>query len=290
MNKTKNVDLTFLLKINVESLNKKKFSDNIEFKQENNFYSFSDKKEYSNSNSNFIKTTNIQDILTNDVLKQEKTDIFFEKNDDIITMLEYIKGETSLEKSDLKCFWCRHSFDTNPISCPINYNNNQLEKNYYSQITKDRYIIKENIDNEKYDCALKNLKDINDKNKGINLVKKDFYISDGVFCSYNCCLAFINDNKHNCFYSNSKSLLLNIYRNIYGKDKKLFPSPSWRLLKDYGGNASIEQFRECFNNVNYIEINKISEIKDSLFEPKSNKPIFKPFGIFYTCSISNNSY
>jgi hypothetical protein len=283
-NKTKNIDLTFLLKINVESLNKKKFSDIGESNQENNFY-FSEKKEYSNLNF-----TNIEDILTNDALKEEKADIFFEKNDDIITMLEYVKGENS-EKSVIKCFWCRHSFDTDKISCPINYNNNQLEKNYYSEITKDRYVIKENIDNDKYDCTLKKLKDINSKNKGINLVKKDFYMSDGVFCSYNCCLAFINDNKHNCFYSNSKSLLLNIYRNLYGKDKKLFPAPSWRLLKDYGGNATIEQFRECFNNVNYTEINKITEKIDSSFVSKSNTPVFKPFGIFYTCSIiSNNSY
>ena len=123
-NKTKNIDLTFLLKINVESLNKKKFSDIGESNQENNFY-FSEKKEYSNLNF-----TNIEDILTNDALKEEKADIFFEKNDDIITMLEYVKGENS-EKSVIKCFWCRHSFDTDKISCPINYNNNQLEKNYY---------------------------------------------------------------------------------------------------------------------------------------------------------------
>lgn len=280
MNKTKNVDLTFLLKINADLLNKKKFSVESSNEEDNFFKISSDKKDNVNF-TNATNTTNIQDILTNDVLKEEKIDIFFEKNDDIITMIDYIKGECIPEKTDVKCFWCRHSFETNPISCPINYKNNQLEKNYYSEITKDRYIIKENIDNEKYNYTLKNLIDLNSKNKGINLVKKDYYMSDGIFCSYNCCLAFINDNKHNCFYSNSKSLLLNIYRDIYGKNKKLLPAPSWRLLKEYGGTASIEQFRECFNNVNYTEINKITEIKI---------PNFKPFGIFYTCSISNNSY
>ena len=281
MNKMKNIDLTFLIKINSDILNKKKFNDKMVESFYTSFNQISPKNEF--VNTGFKNITNIQDILTNDVLQEEHNDTFFEKNNNIVTMIDYIPEN---EKTDLNCFWCRHSFDTSPISCPINYKNNQLEKNYYSEITKDRYIIKENIDNEKYEYTLKNLKTLNEKNKGINLVKNDFYISDGIFCSYNCCLSFINENKYNSFYANSKSLLLNIYRNIYGKDRKLIPAPSWRLLKDYGGVMTIEQFRKCFNNTKYIEINKITDLDNKEYKI----PSFRPFGIFYTCSISNNSY
>ena len=43
--------------------------------------------------------------------------------------------------------------------------------------------------------------------------KKDYYITDGIFCSFNCCLAFIN-NTNDKLYHDSLNLLLQ-YNNAY---------------------------------------------------------------------------
>lgn len=258
-----------------------------------------------NSLSNLVNVTNINDIFLrnnnsntnlNSAKKSEvdntenfKKNNYREDEDEIkniITMQDFYSGNIIPDKTDINCFWCRHGFDNRPISCPINYKNNQLEKKYYSEITKDKYIIKENIDNEKYAYFSNKIdldksdndknESINVKNKGIKLVEKNYYISDGIFCSFNCCLAFINENKNNNFYNNSKSLLLNIYSNLGGCVEKLIPAPSWRILKKYGGSMEIEEFRNTFNTSTFVEINTISEFLK-----------FKTLGFYYTSNIGN---
>lgn len=197
----------------------------------------------------------------------------------IITMQDYLSGDFLPKNTDICCFWCRHQFEGIPLGCPITYKNNQIEKNYYSEITKDNYIIKENIDNDRFKITKNNISFPDYKTKGIKLVEKNYFISDGIFCSFNCCLAFINDNKGNSLYDNSKSLLLHIYHNIGGSVDELIPAPSWRLLKVYGGQLSIEHFRKSSSTNLYKQINVIYDM-----------PKFKPIGFYFTSSIVSNSY
>lgn len=140
------------------------------------------------------------------------------------------------------CYWCKNPFETRPIGCPIKYIPNQAVKRYYSHISKDTYTIKENITDEG---------DISD-NGDVDLKRGDYYETDGVFCSFNCCSAYIQDNKHNSTYNNSMHLLRKIYTDITGiKNTFIVPAPSWRTLDQYGGFMNIVKFREGFNKIEY---------------------------------------
>ena len=95
---------------------------------------------------------------------------------------------------------------------------------------------------------------------------KEYYITDGIFCSFNCCLAFIKDNWYNSMYSNSETLLNQIYNKLFNNTQKFLEAPSWRLLKDYGGGLTIQEFRQSFNKIEYIDNN------DYLIEYPKCKP------------------
>lgn len=178
-----------------------------------------------------------------------------------------------------KCYWCRHSFSSAPIGCPIRYVSSKAIKTYHSEVTKDNYTIKENITKYK-ENLLSNTDLFNNKNKSnIIITKEEYYETDGVFCSFNCCKAFIGDNKHNILYDKSDNLLIKLYGDMNTisnlKNIKINPAPSWRLLKEYGGTLSIEEFRNNFNKALYDFHGVIK-----------SQNLFKPIGMLYEEKIN----
>jgi hypothetical protein len=103
--------------------------------------------------------------------------------------------------------------------------------------------------------------------------KTGIYQTEGIFCSFNCCLAYINDYSDKMTYKHSRHLLMKMYIDIFkpGTIKPLYPSPHWRLLADYGGNLTIEEFRNSFQNSLYIDKNCLL----------STIPRIKPLGKVY---------
>ena len=164
------------------------------------------------------------------------------------------------------CFWCRHPFNTLPIGCPINYIPTQVEKKYDSRISRNVYTIKQNI-TSKHREQIKNT-------ENINLVMGEYYETDGVFCSFNCCQAWIIENKHNRLYDNSTMLLIKLYNTIMNtKILVISPAPHWRNLEQYGGYLNIISFRENFNKIDYEHHGMIRPIPKfysvgTLFEEK----------------------
>lgn len=160
------------------------------------------------------------------------------------------------------CFWCRNPFECRPIGCPIKYISPQVTKRYYSHISKDTYVIKENVTKVKQDM-------INDENISCN--KGEYYETDGVFCSFNCCKAYIDDNKHNRLYDESMMLLTKMYNNIMNtKSIVITPAPHWRTLEHYGGHLNIIQFRDSFNKIDYDCHGNTRPV-----------PIFQPIGTLF---------
>lgn len=156
-------------------------------------------------------------------------------------------------KCKYKCFWDRNNIPENiqPIGCPIKYVPSKITKSYHSEISKEKYTIVENVTDKK----AKNLKI--KKDPRIAIEQKSYYQTDGIFCSFNCCMAYIQapENKHNSLYRHSASLLLKMYNDLNPDEKmvEIASAPHWRTLEEFGGYLNIEQFRESFNKVNYVD-------------------------------------
>lgn len=208
--------------------------------------------------------TSIIDVIE----KQEETHISFvdEKNDKcFITMLDWINNEKFHQSTDIACYWCKHQFSTKPLGCPIKFINNRIEKSYVSHITKDRYYMKENLTKTKLASVL----DLKSDSYDITPVETEYYLTDGIFCSFNCIIAFIKDQAHDAFYNESKMLTYNMYREVVGKTaSKIKSAPHWRLLKMFGGPFTIDDFRKSFNLFEYEECSFHMKTLSKIFKEK----------------------
>jgi hypothetical protein len=153
------------------------------------------------------------------------------------------------------CFWCRHSFETLPLGCPIDFIPTAATKKYISCINNDTYKILENISDVQKSRT-------SESDKSLSFEPRNYYTSDGIFCSFNCCQAYINDNSKMTLYQNSSFLLIRIYLifleaytptsiDLKKENISINPASHWRTLLPYGGSLSIEEFRSSFNKIIY---------------------------------------
>lgn len=187
-----------------------------------------------NSNITKIDELNSRDTFFHSFIDESKKHC--------ITMLDSItKGRITSNY----CFWCRHHFLTTPIGCPINYVPSKITQTLVSDVSKEQYYIYQDITSKQRENV----------SSEFNTKINEYYETDGSFCSFNCCLSYIQDNIHKPIYSNSKYLLTKMYADLYGVNeiKKINPAPSWRLLREYGGFMDIQEFRDSFTNYIYID-------------------------------------
>lgn len=117
--------------------------------------------------------------------------------------------------TNIKCWWCRNNFNTSPIGIPISH-----------------YIKKDNNDNDIH-----------------------VFEVEGNFCSFSCCKAYLLQELPNVYYKNSISLLSYLYKLYFNKTIDIEPSPSWKLLKEYGGVINITEYRDKISKFSLIENN-----------------------------------
>ena len=83
----------------------------------------------------------------------------------------------------------------------------------------------------------------------------------GIFCSYECCEAYNIDLNDECVYKRS-SLLKYHYYKTYGEFKNIIKAQDWKILKEFGGNVNINDFRSSFtkneDDYNYLKPPMIS--------------------------------
>jgi len=82
------------------------------------------------------------------------------------------------------------------------------------------------------------------------------YSTDGVFCSFNCVKAYINDKERlNVMYKRSHVLLGHMICDMNGhvSPVTIDPAPDKCLLIEYGGYMTEEQYRHCFDRMLYTE-------------------------------------
>lgn len=159
------------------------------------------------------KITKISDLCNKDLqLTNDLKDNYTVK----ISSLHFIKKKF--------CFWDRNEFSNHPVYCPIKQKKSVDIKEYVSTINGKPYKIQDTINTEN---------------------NEEFFV-DGVFCSLECCMAFIIENSNQIFYRDSEMLLKYIYNT-----HKINSAHHWRLLEQYGGNMTIEQFRKSCSNISY---------------------------------------
>lgn len=159
----------------------------------------------------------------------------------------------------LSCFWCRNNIPKGikPLGCPVRYVPHQIIDSYYSEISKDNYVIKENIPvdimNRLLSLHVSPCQKKEEKKNNIILFENGYYILEGGFCSFNCCVAFIDENSEECLYKHSYTLLLQLYEDLFKEEiQEILPAPHWKKLIEYGGDLNIESFREGFNKIIYV--------------------------------------
>lgn len=180
-----------------------------------------------------------------------------------VSMIDHTTN-TNVNMLNYSCFWCRHPFSTVPIGCPISYIPRKLSRKYVSVMNQNNYEINEDTLLEKLEGGVENVTLTSDE---------PYYQTDGIFCSFNCCTAFINDNKTKQLYFNSYMLLVKMYNDMFKKPiTKIMSAPDWRLLKQYGGHLSISEFRSSFDNSEYKSHGTMRDVKmvsvGTLYEKK----------------------
>lgn len=187
---------------------------------------------YSLVNTPLIDTSQIPpDATTIHTLSQSQST---KSSQQILDEHSVVSMDTAITTQTLQpgfCFWCRHSFTTPAIGCPLTYYPKQVSKMCTSEITKEKYVTRQDIpfyeSMGEHDTS-------------------PYYETDGVFCSFNCCFAFIRDNRHDPRYMSSAMLLHHLYATTQPVKQQLHPAPHWRLLQEYGGPLTIDEFRKSF--------------------------------------------
>jgi hypothetical protein len=179
--------------------------------------------------------------------------------------------------SRIRCHWDHHTFDNaqlNHVVCPLNYTPKQVAIKGQNEIstrlgevnstTINSFMIKENISKYKDIANLKEERCL----KNLIEVTSGYYETDGVFCSPECCLAFINNEKSKAGgskYIDSERLL----HSMLDLTQRILPANHYRLLEKYGGKLTIEQFRNNNKSVKY-EYHGTTVLISHLFEKKLN--------------------
>lgn len=180
----------------------------------------------------------------------------------VVTMKTFMFNEDLPTTTAVYCFWCRHPFHYRPIGCPIDFISDRMTKSYHSEITKEKYMLRENVTKQQLNDLVAELGEQQRNQYTIEntyeLQSRNYYLIDGLFCSFNCCLAFIQANKTNPLYLYSEAYLVKIYYDVFGEHcGPLHPAPSWRLLKNYGGHMTIDDYRKNFYKVEYQNVDNI---------------------------------
>ena len=161
-----------------------------------------------------------------------------------------------LRSTDVSCFWCKHNcFKSSPIglsSCV--FMADKVTKVYHSEITKDKYEITENLTSTRKKRIEKLMENHKSKFSVLDNHSR-YFIVDGVYCSFNCCKAFIMSVQREDFYKHSQNLLNIMYRQVFDQaTTNIEIAPDWRLLNIFGGPLTIQEFRKSFNNMRFNDI------------------------------------
>ena len=182
---------------------------------------------------------------------------------------------------NIPCFYCRRNFENIPLGIPVKYypslyilNDNSLQTSKYSFNYKENTIKLNKNERERLLNILTNNPDIVYENKyetkeqkrEHKIITKNFFETDGIVCSFNCMVSFIEENSNNPLYQNSYNYSYLMYKHIFGDypSQPFIRSPSWKLRKEYGGPLTDEDYSKYIQSIPIIESKQIKTINNNI--------------------------
>jgi hypothetical protein len=163
----------------------------------------------------------------------------------VLTMVDIHHGrDVAPSSSSISCFWCRHPFSHPPLGCPVGYVSQRTEKK-----EQERHL-RENVPEDVFER-------IHSRLIMSTVISRPYYITDGVFCSFPCCLAFIDDRRHDPLYRDSSMLLRQMFYSVFDLGATFIKAPSWRLLTTYGGPLTIQEYRKGLSSTHYVDCDHV---------------------------------
>jgi hypothetical protein len=153
---------------------------------------------------------------------------------------DFIENNEWLDRTDVCCWWCCHSFNTIPVGLPIDYDKNQSKKFIVKGIfCSFACMIAYGQNDRKKDEKFKSLTNFLYKKitGGLQVVSKE---------SYKCHLnSLLKDDMFGSVKDENTKLIRNEYIDSLANlvDSPLKPAPPRCALKMFGGRLTIDEFR-----------------------------------------------
>jgi hypothetical protein len=142
------------------------------------------------------------------------------------------------------CWWCRTTFTTRPIGCPLLYS-------VATGIEKERF--EKHLTLNNWSNRLRTDEEGEGREGLDHRHQNDFFEVEGVFCSFCCCKSYVLDQRSNPKYKESLALLGQLFQFYHGVAPDFPRAPSWKLLKEFGGHLTVKEFRATFGKIEYTE-------------------------------------
>jgi len=258
-----------------------------------------------NDNNNFHADNNINKYKINELQKEEKNYTSINKlnfntlsNEPTLTFIQKDKYklynynimlDTKINgildySTDIPCYHCRRKFDHVPLGVPVKYYpslyimiDNSLQTSKYSFNYKENTIKLNNNEKERiinilnnnpnlvYDkiCNKDNKKEGKKEHK---VITKNFFETEGIVCSFNCMVSYIDDNSLNPLYQNSYNYLHLMYKYIFGEypSNPIIRAPSWKLRKEYGGQLNDTDYAKYLQEIPIVDSKQIKTINNNI--------------------------
>ena len=242
---------------------------------ENKLYKNDNQTTEINSNCTSINRLNFTNLTNEPILTYIQKDKFKLYNYNI--MLD-TNSQTFLNSNmNIPCYYCRRVFDFFPLGIPIRYypsvyilkDGNVLKDNNNSHSLKYSFNNKENtvkLNKNERERLIKiltnnpNMLNMESKNSH-KIITKNFFETDGIVCSFNCMVSFINEN-YSPIYQNSSHLMYLMYKQIFGEypTQSFVPSPSWRLRKEYGGILDDDDYNKYTQSIPIVDSKQLKTL------------------------------
>lgn len=167
----------------------------------------------------------------------------------VLTMRDHLTQQELPLKWEGCCCACHLEIRSRPLGCPLRYIPSELIHTFTSEFSKGpisqvKKLSRREIMKYKYDPP----------GPEYRLVERDYYETIHVFCSFNCIVKHIEDNRHLTLYKDSMKEVFNLYFDFFAERITRIPAaPSFLLRKKYGGELSDEDFRKSFKNLIFVD-------------------------------------